>query len=418
MNHLADSRQVIEQAARTSYGRVVAFLSRRTRDIATAEDITADAFAAALSSWTVTGVPPQPEAWLLTSARNRLADTMRHANVVAKHSTKLSHHAARQVRDLLLDVDDIPDERLHMLFACAHPAIDPAIRTAVMLQAVLGLDAAAIGAAFVLSPSAISQRIFRAKLKIRNAGISFELPSREHLPERLEGVLEAIYAAFGTGWEDVSGADTYRRGLADEAMCLARTVVEFLPNEPEALGLLALLLYCEARKQARRGAGNVFVPIQDQPPERWSRPLLAEAERTLAQAAALGTPGRFQLEAAIQSAHIHGAIAGRTDWPAIVNLYAALMRIAPTIGAAVGHAAAIAEASGPQAGAQAGLEALDRIDSELIAKYQPAWALRAHLLAGLGHASDAARAYDLAIGLCGDPAVRTFLLAKRASLNL
>jgi RNA polymerase sigma-70 factor (ECF subfamily) len=298
-----------------------------------------------------------------------------------------------------------PDERLKLLFVCAHPAIDEAARTPLMLQTVLGLDAARIASAFLVVPAAIGQRLVRVKTKIRDAGIHFEVPSRDELPSRLEPVLEAIYAVYGSGWEDVAGADPRRQGLAEEAIWLGRLVEQLLPDEPEGQGLLALMLHCEARRAARRDADGSYVPLSRQDVALWSRPMIDEAEATLSRASEAKRPGRFQLEAAIQSVHARRAVTGRTDWEAIALLYEGLIRLAPTIGAQVGQAAALAETRG----AESGLSALGAIPPDVIAAYQPYWALSGHLHKRLGRMAEARAAYDRAVGLSQDPAVRDFL---------
>ncbi|MDB5311773.1 MAG: sigma-70 region 2 family protein, partial [Gemmataceae bacterium] len=303
------------------------------------------------------------------------------------------------------DSAPFPDERLGLLFACADPAVEPAARTPLMLQAVLGLDAARIASAFLVSPAAMAQRLVRAKAKLREAGAVFGIPAPEELPDRLGAVLEAVYAAYGSGWDDVAGADPRRRGLADEAVWLGRVVVQLLPGEPEALGLLALMLHCEARRPARRGPGGEYVSLGEQDVRLWSRPLADEAERLLTEAARMGRPGRFQYEAAVQSAHAARAVTGRTDWEMVALLYEGLAAVAPTVGALVGRAAALAEARD----AAMGLAALDALPADATAAYQPYWALRAHLLGRLGRAAAADEARDRAAGLTEDPAVRAFL---------
>lgn len=403
-----DTRRAVERAARDSYGRLVTFLAARSRDIAAAEDALADAFRAALETWPRDGVPDRPEAWLLTAARRRLIDGARHLQVRAGAMPDL--RIVAEEAQALAESDRFPDERLKLLFVCAHPAIDPAIHTPLMLQTVLGLDAARIASAFLVSPAAMGQRLSRAKVKIRDAGIGFELPEAKELPPRLDAVLQAIYAAYGSGWDDVAGADPRRKGLAAEAIELGRMLRPLLPAEPEVEGLLALMLHCEARREARRGPEGGYVPLSQQDTARWSRPMLAEAERILSAAAQDKRFGRFQLEAAIQSVHAQralGARAGRTDWEAIVLLYEGLVRLAPTIGARVGQAAAMAEARG----AAAGWALLQAIPAEAVAGYQPYWALVAHLLCRLGRPAD--MAYERAIGLCEDPAMRDYLLQRR-----
>ena len=280
-----------------------------------------------------------------------------------------------------------------------------------MLQTVLGLDAARIASAFLVAPTAMSQRLVRVKAKIRDASIKFEVPDSRELPDRVDSVLEAIYAAFGSGWDDVAGSDARRRGLTDEAIWLGRLVTALMPQEPEALGLLALMLHCEARRPARRDPNGQYVPLDRQDVTLWSQAMIDEAETLLADAAAAGRPGRFQLEAAIQSAHARRAVTGRTDWEAIALLYEGLLLCAPTVGAQVGHAAALARARGDEAG----LAALDAIPGDALVSYQPYCALRAHLLKRLGRAGEASQAFSRAIGLTEDAEVRAFLAAEATS---
>ena len=411
MGEAHEAHRAAELAARASYGRLVAYLARRWRDVAAVEDALGDAFVAALATWPRDGVPEKPEAWLLAVARRRLLDAGRHVAVEGRALPAL-HAVVDEAHGTAASGPVFPDERLALLFVCAHPAIDEGMRTPLMLQTVLGLDAARIAAAFVVPAATMGQRLVRVKTKIRDAGIRFEVPDARELPARLGPVLEAIYAAYGSGWEDVAGAETRREGLADEAIWLGRLVTRLLPDEPEAWGLLALMLHCEARRGARRDAGGGYVPLDGQDVQRWAWPMIEEAERTLVVAARAGVPGRFQLEAAIQSAHAQRGHTGRTDWDAIALLYEGLVRIAPTVGACVGWAAALAEARG----AGSALTALDTMPSAVIASYQPYWALRAHLLARLGRADEAAGAYSRAIGLSEDEAVLAFLAGKKGTL--
>jgi len=258
---LLAARAAAELAARASYGRLLATLARQWRDLSAAEDALAEAFRAALESWPKAGVPARPEAWLLTSARNALIDAARRRRARADATPTLVLVAGRDDEG---DSGAFPDERLKLLFVCAHPAIDASVRPALMLQAVLGLDAARIAAAFLTSPAALGQRLVRAKARIREAGLAFAVPEQAELPERLHCVLQAIYAAYGSGWEDVAGADRKRQGLTGEAIFLARLVAALLPAEPEARGLLALILHCEARQAARRDPAGSFVALSDQ----------------------------------------------------------------------------------------------------------------------------------------------------------
>jgi predicted RNA polymerase sigma factor len=402
-----DTRRTIERVARESYGRLVAYLSVHTHDLASAEDSLSNALVSALNHWPQDGVPQNPEAWLMTAARRSFIDDIRHQRVMqaSEPTVKLLN------KDSMATTvgAEFPDERLKLLFVCTHPAIDRGMHTPLMLQTVLGLDAARIAQAFLIAPKTMGQRLSRAKTKIRSGGILFEVPQAHALPERLEAVLEAIYAAFGIGWDDMAGADQRGRNLAEEALWLARVLLQFMPGEPEVQGLLALMLHCEARRPARRGPDGRYIPLSGQDPKHWSLPLLEEAERHLAQASKQNRVGRFQLEAAIQSVHAERARTGRTDWAAIALFYQRLIRISRVLGTRVGYAAAVAEAHGPEAG----LATLEHIDPNDVSDYQPYWAVRAHLLQRAAKTQEAADAYDRAIGLAEDPAVREFLLQKR-----
>jgi predicted RNA polymerase sigma factor len=406
-NNQEDTHWTVERVARESYGRLVAYLSVHTHDLASAEDALSNALVSALSHWPKDGVPQNPEAWLLTSARRSLIDVIRHQRVVLESEPTVKLLKEDSMKTVI--AAEFPDERLKLLFVCAHPAIDPAMHTPLMLQTVLGLDAARIAQAFLIPPKTMGQRLFRAKTKIRSGGIPFEIPQERDLPERLDAVLEAIYAAFGIGWDDMAGADQRGRDLAEEAMWLARVLLQLMPGEAEVQGLLALTLHCEARRPARRGPDGRYIPLSEQDPKQWSVSLIEEAERHLSEAFTQGPSGRFQLEAAIQSVHAERARSGRTDWMAIALFYERLIRISPALGTRAGYAAAIAEAKGPEAG----LAVLDSIDLEAVLHYQPYWAVRAHLLQRLGKTREAADAYDRAIGLAEDQAVREFLLQKR-----
>jgi RNA polymerase sigma-70 factor (ECF subfamily) len=404
---LEDTQRTIERVARESYGRLVAYLSAHTRDVAAAEDALSEALLTALQVWPRDGLPQNPEAWLMTAARHSIIDLIRHQRVVSESEPTLLLLTGDSTEMKL--ATDFPDERLKLLFVCAHPAIDPTMHTPLMLQTVLGLDAARIAGAFLVSPKTMGQRLVRAKTKIRDAGIQFEIPDKRELPGRLEAVLEAIYAAFGIGWDDMAGIDQRGRDLTEEAIWLARVLLDLIPEEPEVRGLLALMLYCEARRAARRGPDREYIPLSEQDPKQWAFALINEAEQHLAEAFKFGRPGRFQLEAAIQSVHAERARSGRTDWRAISAFYQQLIRILPTLGTRTGYAAAVAEANG----AEAGLAVLDAIESDTASSYQPYWAVRAHLLQQVGKTPEALAAYDRAIGLAEDPAVREFLLKKR-----
>ncbi len=397
----------VERVARESYGRLVAYLSVHTNDLGAAEDALSEALLAALTVWPRSGIPERPEAWLLTTARHSIIDAVRHQQVVSASEPTLQLLQENSMETNFST--EFPDERLKLLFVCAHPAIDANVHTPLMLQTVLGLDAARIAGAFLISPKTMGQRLVRAKTKIRDGGIQFEIPDQRDLPQRLDAVLEAIYAAFGIGWDDLAGVDQRGRDLAEEAIWLARVLLQLMPNEAEVGGLLALMLHCEARRPARRGRDGRYVPLSEQDPKLWSISLIEEAERHLAEASRFGRPGRFQLEAAIQSVHAERVRNGRIEWTAIVGFYEQLNHIAPTIGRQTGHAAALAEANR----AEQGLAVLDAVDPGSVSAYQPYWAVRAHLLRLLGHGPEAQKAYDRAIGLAEDPAVRDFLLQRR-----
>jgi RNA polymerase sigma-70 factor (ECF subfamily) len=406
-------RAAAERVARRSYGKLVAFLASRTRDVPAAEDALSDAFASALAAWPASGVPGNPEAWLIAVARRKAIDAARrqrggegtaaHLRLIAEELAEVSSGAA-----------EIPDDRLALMFACAHPAIDHAIRAPLILQTTLGFDAAAIGSAFLVAPGAMGQRLVRAKSKLRHAGIPFRVPGRGELAERLDAVLEAIYAAFAEGWSDPGGTDFRRRNLAEEGIFLGRLVAALLPGEPEALGLLALMLHAEARRGARRDARGEYVPLAEQDPAAWDGALIDEAEALLARAGAHGAVGRYQLEAAVQSAHVVRRRTGRADWEAITLLYDALLAMTGSPVVAINRAVVVAETRG----AAAGLAALDALaDDARIAEYQPYWAARANLLARSGADAAADAAYQRAIGLEPDQAVRRFLQHRRAALR-
>jgi RNA polymerase sigma-70 factor (ECF subfamily) len=406
------ARRAAEAVARASYGKLVAYLAARTRDVAGAEDALSDAFAAALADWPESGVPRAPEAWLLTVARRKLIDAARRRTT-----------AEQATAELLLAADDaqgdsevhgeIPDDRLRLMFACAHTAIDPAVRAPLMLQTILGFDAATVASAFLVSPATMSQRLVRAKSRIRLAGVPFRVPEMQDLRERLDAVLEAIYAAYAEGWSDPAGTAARRHNLSQEGIWLGRLVAALLPGEPEALGLLALMLHAEARRDARRDAAGDYVPLDEQDPGAWDAALIDEAEALLVRASAMGAIGRFQLEAAVQSAHAARRLTGRTDGAAIERLYDALYRLTASPVVAINRAIAIAGVRGAQAGLAA-LEALEP-DARLL-DYQPYWAARAALLAQAGRRGEAAQAYRRAVGLESDPAVRRFLQRRLASL--
>lgn len=399
----------IETVARDSYGRLIAYLAARSGDVAGAEDALGDAFVAALKRWSAEGVPEKPEAWLLHVARNRLIDASRRKEVRQK-SEEFLQQIAEEAQAVAKAQEYFPDERLKLLFVCAHPAIDPAARTPLMLQAVLGIDAARIASAFLVSPAAMSQRLVRAKNKIRDAGIAFRVPEPPEWDERVSFVLDAIYAAYTTGWESLMGTASTHHALAAEAIALGRMITQLMPREPEARGLLSLMLHCEARRQARHTSDGRFVPLDQQDTTLWSQSLIDEAERHLHSAAAFKRLARYQLEAAIQSVHASRMKTGRIDWKEIALLYEGLVRTAPGIGSLVGRAVAIAQAGEPAAG----FAALEQIPPDRTADYQPYWAARGHLLRMLNRNDEAREAFDRAASLTDDPALREYLFQRSA----
>jgi predicted RNA polymerase sigma factor len=393
---------VVEMVSRRSRARLVAILTAHFRDVDAAQDALSEAFILALTDWTRKGCPANPEAWLLIAARRKLIDQMRRSQRTASNEDR--EDLAGSVT--LTEEDDLPDRRLALLFACTHPAIDVAIRAPLMLQVVLGLDASVIASAFLTSPAAMAQRLVRAKVKIRDSDIPFSIPERSELPERLGAVLDSIYACYSEGWTDPAGTDAVRTELVEEAMFLGRLVVELLPEEPEALGLLALMLYTEARRSARRTSGGQFVPLARQDPALWNQRMIQEAEAMLLHAASAGSIGRYQLEAAIQSAHIAGARTQAVPWAAIVGLYDALVQLTGSPVARINRALAVAELEGPNAG----LVELEAVaGDQRVQAYQPYWVTRAYLLARTGAHQSARHAYQIAIGLERDPAIRQYL---------
>ncbi len=391
-----------ERVARDSYGRLVAFLAAGARDVPAAEDALADAFAAALQSWPLHGAPANPEGWLIVAARRRLTDSARRRRTAVEAEATLRLIS----EELGAEERPLPDRRLALMFACAHPAIEESVRAPLMLQTILGLDAAAIASAFLVSPAAMGQRLSRAKARIRLAGVPFREPSPELWPERIGAVLDAIYAAFSHGW--LASGDSRGRNMAEEAIWLGRVAADLAPAEPEAAGLLALMLYAHARREARRDAEGRFVPLSEQDAAAWDHAAIDEAERRLAAAAKLGKPGRFQIEAAIQSAHAARRGGGATDWAAIAAFYDALLALTGSPVVAVNRAVAISRARG----VEAGLTALDAVAADAsLAEFQAYWAARADLEALAGLAS-ARASYARAIGLESDPAVRDFLVGK------
>lgn len=408
-----DASRAVEWAARSAYGRLIATMASRTRDVAAAEDALSDAFLSAMQQWPIHGVPDHPDAWLLSVARRRIADRARRRAVHDRVAPAFEYATLLAQPDAPDDSPVLPDQRAALLFACAHPAIDPALHAPLMLQVVLGLEAEQIAAAFLVKPSAMAQRLVRGKRKLRDAGIRFALPEAHELPARLPPVLDAIYAAFGTAWDAVAGGDHARGELATEAIWLARVMHAALPGDAEAIGLLSLMLYCDARRDARVGSEGEYIPLDEQDVATWNHVAIDEAELLLVQAARLLSPGRFQTEAAIQSLHVARRRGHAVDRDALVTLYDALFHFAPTVGVAVNRSAALAQAGRTTEA----LATLRQIPEQARATYQPWWVLQAHVLALIGDGAGARAAYEQAIGLTVAPGVRTFLLEQLAAVQ-
>lgn len=401
-----DAPRAAEQAARGSYGRLLSVIAARDRDIAAAEDALSEALLAALRVWPETGVPLNPEGWLLTTARNRRKNDARAQAVRRAAEPDL-------IRRFDTSDDDAPvgDDRLKLMFVCAHPAIDPAARAPLVLQTVLGIDAATIARAFLVEPAAMSQRLVRAKARIRDAGLRFAVPEPGEMPDRLAAVLDAIYAAFGQGWDSLDTPDA-PEALTGEAIWLARLVAEQMPEEPEPKGVLALMLYCSARRRARRDANGRFVPLDRQDAGLWDRTRIIEAEWLLTAAARAGRFGRYQCEAAIQSVHIQRPITGHVNLGALRALYDLLVSQSDSIGARISRAVVLAE----QGEIDHALHELDLLPMERVKSHAPWWVAKSRVASLAGQTDVAAEALSVAISLTEDAAVTTFLLEQRQTL--
>lgn len=403
-----EARAAASAAARDGYGQVLALLAAPTGDIAAAEDALADALERALRTWPADGVPRSPEAWLLTVARNRLRDHWKSAATRTGVPLDPARHGGAHLDEV--DPDAIGDHRLELMLVCAHPAIDPAVRTPLMLNTVLGFTAAQVAGAMALPPSTVAARLVRAKRRIKGAGIPFAIPDRDALPSRMAHVLEAVYGTHAIDWP--IGGEQRREGMTAEALHLAETLARLAPDDGDAHALAALICLSWARAAARRDADGAFVPLADQDPELWSPGLIDRGRAHLLRAHSTGTLGRYALEAAVHAVHIARRETGATDWPALLDLHLAVHRLAPTLGSAAALAAATAEVEGPAAG----LEVLDDLGEDA-RRFQPAWATRAHLLARLGRRDEAGHAFDRAISLTTDPGERRHLEGRRAALS-
>ncbi|MEM6371164.1 MAG: DUF6596 domain-containing protein [Pseudomonadota bacterium] len=383
---------------RASYGRLLAILASSGSDIIAAEDALSDAFAKALIHWPK-DMPRNPEAWLLTVARNRLKDIYR------KEQRIEFHDDVPEPEHVDATIETIPDDRLKLMFVCAHPAIDPRIRTPLMLQTVVGLDSETIARAFLLPPATMAKRLVRAKNKIKASAVAFRVPEPEELDQRVSAVLEAIYGTFSRDW-------LAENTLAEEAFFLATLLADLLPNNAEVLGLAAVIAFMLSRREARVKGGK-FVPLEEQDPAQWDHAMMQKASGYLAKAQSIGPLGRFQLEAAVHAVHADRLNTGIINWDALAQLYKGLSHVAPTIGTTVSYASALGRVAGPEGG----LAALRKIDSKVRASFAPAQVVEAHFLALLGRTEEAASAYDLAIALTVEAPLRAYLATKRDALD-
>lgn len=418
-----DVRAALEQAHREEYGKVLASLIRSLGgDFDLAEEALADAFARALEVWRDDGVPERPGAWLLTTARRRALDDLRHRRMRTRRSDAVRDRERRR-RDAS-DADPVAtavereedvfgDDRLRLLYTCCHPSLSRDASVALTLRTLGGLGTREIARAFVVPEATMAQRLVRVKRKIRDAGIPYRVPRAEDLADRTETVLQVLYLIFNEGWSSVSGPEPLRVELSDEALRLVRVLVELRPDEPEARGLLALMLLHDARRAARHDAEGRFVALDAQDRSLWDAQRIAEGTRHLERALALRRPGPYQLQAAISAVHAEAATADATEWDRIVRLYDVLLSLRPTPIVGLNRAVAVSFA----AGAEAGLRALTTVDRDRLADYQPFHAARADLLRRAGRSAEASAAYRRAIELSGNAAERTFLQSRLDSLT-
>lgn len=405
------AHQSAELAARESYGRLVSYLAWQWRDIAAAQDAMGDALLKALETWPVSGIPEEPDAWLLTVAKRQLLQIARHDHVRFDPAITV----LLEPDEMQIDSPVIPDARLKLMFVCAHPDIDEKIRIPLMLQTVLGLHVADMAPALLVSPTALAQRLVRAKQKIHDTSIRFEEPELNELPARLGSVLESIYGAFGLSVDSIDGAESRVSDLKNEAIYLCSIVCHLLPEEPEAQGLLALMKFCAARRHAQKHQDGSFIPLAQQDMRLWDRDAIIQAEQLLWVAAKQRKPGPFQLEAAVQSAHCHRLFIGKTPWDGIDLIYRQINAHFATQGSLVAGAVAKGEA-GDVVG---GLQQLDQMDTALTKGFQPWWVAKGHLLmlSGSHSLEQADDAYKTAIGLTSEPTLRSYLESVRQRIR-
>ncbi|AWT41380.1 MULTISPECIES: RNA polymerase sigma factor [Streptomyces] len=386
----------IEAVFRAEYGRAVAVLVRFLGDIDLAEEAVQEAFTTAVRKWPETGVPPSPAGWIITTARNRAVDRLRReATRDARHAEAALLHAP----DPPPEEGPVRDDRLRLIFTCCHPALAPQARVALTLRLLGGLTTAQIARAFLVPEATMAQRLVRAKAKIRKARIPYRVPRDADLPDRLQGVLAVVYLIFNEGY-------TGDPGLCAEAVRLGRLLAELMPDEPEATGLLALMLLTESRRPARTDAGGALVPLPEQDRGRWDAALIAEGQDLVRRCLRRGRPGPYQIQAAINAVHSDAPTADATDWRQILRLYDQLTALAPGPVVALNRAVAVAEVDGPAA-------ALELVDALALDDYHVFHAVRADLLRRLGRATEAAREYDAAIRLTESAAERTVLERRR-----